>query len=117
MIVWRAGCSGMGTSGSEGGQQKPTSRKADRALLSDPYSYVWTLAGFVYVALVVDVFSRRILGVAGHHHQTHRHGHRRPPASVAGPPPRRARLGGRRFDPSLGCGQSGWIQLVVATPR
>ncbi len=27
-----------------------------------PTSYVWTLAGFCYVAFVVDVFSRRILG-------------------------------------------------------
>ena len=26
------------------------------------FSYVWTLAGFVFVAFVVDVFSRRILG-------------------------------------------------------
>ncbi len=26
------------------------------------FSYVWTLVGFVYVALVVDVFSRRVLG-------------------------------------------------------
>lgn len=26
------------------------------------FSYVWTLTGFVYVAFVVDVFSRRILG-------------------------------------------------------
>jgi transposase InsO family protein len=26
------------------------------------FSYVWTLAGFSYVAFVVDVFSRRILG-------------------------------------------------------
>ena len=26
------------------------------------FSYVWTLAGFVYVAFVVDVFSRRLLG-------------------------------------------------------
>ena len=26
------------------------------------FTYVWTLAGFVYVAFVVDVFSRRILG-------------------------------------------------------
>lgn len=26
------------------------------------FSYVWTLVGFVYVAFVVDVFSRRILG-------------------------------------------------------
>ena len=28
------------------------------------FSYVWTLAGFVYVAFVVDVYSRRILGQA-----------------------------------------------------
>lgn len=26
------------------------------------FSYVWTLAGFCYVAFVVDVFSRRVLG-------------------------------------------------------
>jgi len=26
------------------------------------FSYVWTLTGFVYVAFIVDVFSRRILG-------------------------------------------------------
>ena len=26
------------------------------------FTYVWTLTGFVYVAFVVDVFSRRILG-------------------------------------------------------
>jgi hypothetical protein len=29
----------MGTSGSEGGQQKPTSRKTGRALLPDPYTH------------------------------------------------------------------------------
>lgn len=52
----------MGTSGSEGGPGKPTNRKAGRAPRSDPYTYVWTLAGFVYVAFLVDVFSRRILG-------------------------------------------------------
>ena len=33
----------------------------DRLWVAD-FSYVWTLAGFVYLALVVDVFSRRILG-------------------------------------------------------
>ena len=48
----------MGTSGSEGGRQKPTSRKTGRALLSDPYTYVWTLAGFVYVAFAVDAYAR-----------------------------------------------------------
>ncbi len=38
MNTWRAGCSGSCTSGSEGGPQKPTRRKPDRALRSDPYS-------------------------------------------------------------------------------
>jgi putative transposase len=37
----------------------PTER--DQLWVAD-FSYVWTLAGFVYVAFVVDVFSRRILG-------------------------------------------------------
>src|SRR5512133_3456969 len=39
-----------------------TSRKTGTALLPDPYSYVWTLAGFVYVAFILDVFSQRIVG-------------------------------------------------------
>jgi putative transposase len=51
----------MSTSGSEGGQQKPTSREAGRALLSDPYTYVRTWAGFVYVAFILDVYAQRIL--------------------------------------------------------
>jgi putative transposase len=33
-----------------------------RALRSDPYTYCSTLAGIVYVAFIVDVFSRRIVG-------------------------------------------------------
>ena len=40
MNTWRAGCSGSCTSGSEGGPQKPTRRKPDRALRSDPYTGV-----------------------------------------------------------------------------
>jgi putative transposase len=41
------------------GWNTPTS--TDELWVAD-FSYVWTLAGFVYVAFVVDVFSRRILG-------------------------------------------------------
>jgi len=41
------------------GWQAPTG--CDQLWVAD-FSYVWTLAGFVYVAFVVDVFSRRILG-------------------------------------------------------
>lgn len=33
----------------------------DRMWVAD-FTYCWTLAGFVYVAFVTDVFSRRILG-------------------------------------------------------
>ncbi|HZA32211.1 MAG TPA: hypothetical protein VE462_11915, partial [Propionibacteriaceae bacterium] len=62
MTLWRAGCPGMGKSGSEGGQQKPTSRKTGRALLPDPYTYVSTWSGWVYVAFVVDAYARRLLG-------------------------------------------------------
>ena len=32
----------------------------DRALQSDPYTYIPTLAGFLYLAIVLDVFSRRL---------------------------------------------------------
>ena len=38
MNTWRAGCGGSRTSGLEGGPEKPMSRKADRALRSDPYT-------------------------------------------------------------------------------
>ena len=62
MNTWRAGCGGSRTSGSEGGPEKPTRRKPSRALRSDPYTYVWTLEGFVYTSFVTDVCSRRILG-------------------------------------------------------
>ena len=41
------------------GWDAPT--RPDQLWVAD-FSYVWTLAGFVYVAFVVDVFSRRILG-------------------------------------------------------
>jgi transposase InsO family protein len=49
------------TSGSQGGPGKPTSRKADRAPWSDPYTYVRTWAGFVYVAFILDCFAQRIV--------------------------------------------------------
>jgi len=46
-----------------GGRAGETHRsKDDRALRSDPYTYVKTHSGWVYVAFVIDVFSRRIVG-------------------------------------------------------
>jgi putative transposase len=62
MNTWRAGCSGSCTSGSEGGPQKPTRRKPDRALRPDPYTYVPTRSGMAYVCFIVDAFSRMIVG-------------------------------------------------------
>ena len=60
--TWRAGCSESCTSGSEGGPEKPTCRKTGRALRSDPYTYVKTSTGWVYVAFIVDVYSRMVVG-------------------------------------------------------
>jgi transposase InsO family protein len=44
------------------GQGNPPRRKAGRAPWSDPYTYVATWSGTCYVALVIDAFSRRVLG-------------------------------------------------------
>ena len=52
----------MGTSGSEGGQQKPTSRKADRAQLADPTRSTPPAQGKLYLCAIKDVFSNRIVG-------------------------------------------------------
>ena len=62
MNTWRAGCAETCTSGSEGGPEKPTSRKADRVLRSDPYTEHRTREGKIYCAVVLDVFSRRAVG-------------------------------------------------------
>ncbi len=52
----------MGTSGSEGGPGKPTSRKADRAPRSDPYTEHRTGEGKLYLCAVKDLCSNRIVG-------------------------------------------------------
>ena len=62
MTPWRAGCSESRTSGSEGGPEKPTSRKADRALRPDPYTYVKTYFGRCTRRSSIDVYSRRVVG-------------------------------------------------------
>lgn len=64
MTTWRAGCGGSRTSGSEGGPEKPTSRKADRALRSDPYTklagpHKWT---WFHLYVILDVYSRYAVG-------------------------------------------------------
>jgi putative transposase len=46
-----------------GGRAGETHRsKDDRALRSDPYTYVPTWSGFVYAAFIIDVFSRMVVG-------------------------------------------------------
>ena len=58
MNTWRAGCAESRTSGSEGGPGKPTSRKADRAPWSDPYTGMMDLSswpdGMRYTALATN---------------------------------------------------------------
>ena len=62
MTTWRAGCGESRTSGSEGGPGKPTSREADRAPRSDPYTEHPTREGKVYCCVVLDTYSRRVVG-------------------------------------------------------
>jgi putative transposase len=69
MNPWRAGCGESRTSGSEGGPEKPTSRKTGRALRPDPYTEHPTREGKVYCCVVLDVFSRRVVGWAIDSHQ------------------------------------------------
>ncbi len=62
--TWRAGCGESRTSGSEGGPEKPTSRKTGRALRPDPYTKLlgpekWT---YFYLYVVLDIFSRYVVG-------------------------------------------------------
>jgi len=62
MNPWRAGCVETRTSGSEGGPRKRAGRNPGTAPRSDPYTYVRTWSGFVYVSFIIDCFSRRIVG-------------------------------------------------------
>ena len=61
MSLWRAGCGESCTSGSEGGPGKPTSREAGRAPRSDPHTYIPLRKGFLYLAAVIDFYSRHVL--------------------------------------------------------
>jgi putative transposase len=69
MNPWRAGCGESRTSGSEGGPEKPTSRKTGRALRPDPYTKHPTREGKLYCCVVLDVFSRRVVGWSIDSHQ------------------------------------------------
>ena len=62
MNPWRAGCAETRTSGSEGGPRKRNGRNPGTAPRSDPYTYASTWQGWLYVAFVLDVYSRAIVG-------------------------------------------------------
>ncbi|MHB8186226.1 MAG: DDE-type integrase/transposase/recombinase [Dermatophilaceae bacterium] len=46
------------------GQGNPPSRKVGRAPWSDPYTYLRTWQGWLYLATVIDAHSRRVIGWA-----------------------------------------------------
>lgn len=62
VISWRAGCAERCTSGSEGGPGRRTGREPGTAPRSDPYTYLSTWEGWLYLAAVQDAFSRTIVG-------------------------------------------------------
>ncbi len=62
MNPWRAGCSETGSSGSEGGPGKRTGGNTSTAPGSDPYTEHPTYEGKVYCAVVLDTYSRRVVG-------------------------------------------------------
>ena len=62
VISWRAGCAERCTSGSEGGPGKRAGREPGTAPRSDPYTYLRTWEGWLYLVAVQDLYSRRIVG-------------------------------------------------------
>ena len=68
-VLWRAGCSGTGTSGSAGGRAEETDPEQSRHRAPvRPNTLVATWAGLAYVCFIIDAFSRMIVGwrVASH---------------------------------------------------
>ena len=59
---WRAGRAPMRTSGSQGRPAQTHPRKRGQGAAGRPYTYVRTMSGWVYVAFVTDVYSRRVIG-------------------------------------------------------
>ena len=62
MNTWRAGCGGTGTSGSEGGPEKRTSRKTSAGRSGPTPHRAPDREGKVYCCVVLDVFSRKVVG-------------------------------------------------------
>jgi putative transposase len=64
MSTRRAGCGESRTSGSEGGPRRRAGGNVGTAPRSDPYAYLPTRAGFLYLAVVLDACTRRVVGWA-----------------------------------------------------
>ena len=61
MNTGRAGCGESRTSGSEGGPEKPTYRKAREGASVRPYTYIPMERGFQYLVVIMDWASRTAL--------------------------------------------------------
>ena len=79
----------------------------DRIWVAD-ITYIPTKAGFLYLAAVIDIWSRRVVGVVHARRPGHPVGHRRPGHGHHPPPTRPGH-------PPLGSRKPRRIQLVVAT--
>ena len=64
MNAGRAGCDESRTSGSEGGPEKPTRRKTREGASVRPYTYLRVGGGWLYLAVFIDLYSRRVVGWA-----------------------------------------------------
>ena len=62
MNTWRAGCTRSCTSASRGRAGETHQLKSRKGAPVRPYTYVPTWSGFAYAALVIDVYSRFIVG-------------------------------------------------------
>ena len=62
MSTRRAGCGESRTSGSEGGPRRRAGGDVGTAPRPDPYTSLPTRAGFLYLAVVLDACSRRVVG-------------------------------------------------------
>lgn len=91
-------------------QRNFAAERPNRVWVAD-LTYVATWTGFVYVAFITDVFSRRSVGLASVELTSQRSRAGRVGAGVA------RTKGPRGPCPSQRPGRAGWIQGVVATPR
>jgi transposase InsO family protein len=64
MQSWRAGYREIGPSGSVGGSQKPDLATGEGAGSLPNITAIWTYEGWLYLAVVLDLYSRRVIGWA-----------------------------------------------------